>query len=181
MLAWLALETDLTLMPTSLLARPVARRQDMVRLSGRVLFLTEDPELIRRQLEGEDLAWNGSIKLRDNISTDEITPAYMCYYFDETLGEFPYLGLKAGEQQQRRKRDEEDATDHVEARRERWLESNTRPERRGRQGVGRERGTAAAPAGVHSVFVRAALLALTPALSRKRERGRAPPANRNSR
>ncbi len=69
-----------------------------MRLSGRVLYLTEDPELIRRQLSGEDLAWDRSIRLRDNISTDEITPAYVCYYFDETLGEFPYLGLKAGEQ-----------------------------------------------------------------------------------
>jgi 3-isopropylmalate/(R)-2-methylmalate dehydratase large subunit len=34
--------------------------------------------------------------LRDQISTDEITPAYICYYFDETLGQFPYLGLRAG-------------------------------------------------------------------------------------
>src|SRR5262249_43459588 len=39
-----------------------------------------------------------SIKLRDNISTDEITPAYICYYYDETLGEFPYLGLKCGDE-----------------------------------------------------------------------------------
>ena len=84
-------------MPTSLLARPVARRETLVRLAGRVLYLTEDPELIRRQLEGENLAWDPSIRLRDNISTDEITPAYICYYFDETLGEFPYLGLKAGD------------------------------------------------------------------------------------
>src|SRR5438477_11499843 len=38
------------------------------------------------------------MKLHDNISTDEITPAYICYYFDEMLGEFPYLGLKAGEE-----------------------------------------------------------------------------------
>src|SRR3970282_2211113 len=30
------------------------------------------------------------------ISTDEITPAYICYYYDETLGDFPYLGLRAG-------------------------------------------------------------------------------------
>jgi 3-isopropylmalate/(R)-2-methylmalate dehydratase large subunit len=85
-------------MPTSLLSRPVARRPDYVRLSGRVLYLTEDPELIRRQLDGEELAWNPALKLRDNISTDEITPAYICYYFDETLGDFPYLGLKAGDQ-----------------------------------------------------------------------------------
>ncbi len=84
-------------MPTSLLQRPVARRSDLVRMSGRVLYLTEDPELIQRQLDGRDLDWNPSIKLRDNISTDEITPAYICYYYDETLGEFPYLGLKAGD------------------------------------------------------------------------------------
>src|SRR6185436_15253468 len=46
--------------------------------------------------EGRDLDWKPGIPLRDDISTDEITPAYICYYFDETLGEFPYLGLKAG-------------------------------------------------------------------------------------
>jgi 3-isopropylmalate/(R)-2-methylmalate dehydratase large subunit len=89
---------DLTVMPTSLLERRVARRPDRVRLSGRILYLTDDPELLRRQLAGEDLTWSPSLKLRDNISTDEITPAYICYYFDETLGDFPYLGLKAGDQ-----------------------------------------------------------------------------------
>src|SRR5205085_12586552 len=30
------------------------------------------------------------------ISTDEITPAHYCFYFDQTLGEIPYLGLKCG-------------------------------------------------------------------------------------
>ena len=88
----------------SLLTRPVHKVSDHVRFDGRVLFLTESPELIKRQLAGEDLPFDphaqvGSAlhpKLRDNISTDEITPAYICYYFDETLGEFPYLGLKAG-------------------------------------------------------------------------------------
>src|SRR5689334_8389902 len=35
-------------------------------------------------------------KLRDDISTDEITPAHICFFFDETLGEFPYTGLKCG-------------------------------------------------------------------------------------
>src|SRR5262249_1432841 len=62
------------------------------------LFLTEDPALIRRQLAGEDLDWNPAIRLRDEISTDEITPAHVCFYYDETLGEFPYVGLKAGEE-----------------------------------------------------------------------------------
>ena len=77
--------------------RAIKRLPDRVQLRGRVLFLAEDAALVRRQLDGEDIPWPPSIKLRDNISTDEITPAYICYYYDETLGEFPYLGLKCGD------------------------------------------------------------------------------------
>jgi 3-isopropylmalate/(R)-2-methylmalate dehydratase large subunit len=85
----------------SLLERKIEKRPDQVRLQGRILFLTEDPDLIKRQLAGEDLAWDtknpaNNPKLRDDISTDEITPAHYCFYFDETLGEIPYLGLKCG-------------------------------------------------------------------------------------
>ena len=88
-------------MINSLLERKIEKRPDKVRLQGRILFLTEDPELIKRQLAGEDLAWDtknpaNNPKLRDDISTDEITPAHYCFYFDETLGEIPYLGLKCG-------------------------------------------------------------------------------------
>jgi 3-isopropylmalate/(R)-2-methylmalate dehydratase large subunit len=86
---------------TSLLQRTIAKRPEKVRLHGRILFLTEDPELIKRQLAGEDLHWDtrnpaNNPKLRDDISTDEITPAHYCFYFDQTLGEIPYLGLKCG-------------------------------------------------------------------------------------
>jgi 3-isopropylmalate/(R)-2-methylmalate dehydratase large subunit len=85
----------------SLSERKIEKRPDKVRLQGRILFLTEDPELIKRQLAGEDLPWDtknpaNNPKLRDDISTDEITPAHYCFYFDETLGEIPYLGLKCG-------------------------------------------------------------------------------------
>ncbi len=85
----------------SLLERKIEKRPDKVRFTGRILFLTEDPELIKRQLAGEDLPWDtknpaNNPKLRDDISTDEITPAHYCFYFDETLGEIPYLGLKCG-------------------------------------------------------------------------------------
>ena len=88
-------------MINSLLERKIDKRPDQVRLQGRILFLTEDPELIKRQLAGEDLPWDtknpaNNPKLRDDISTDEITPAHYCFYFDETLGEIPYLGLKCG-------------------------------------------------------------------------------------
>ena len=93
-------------MISSLLSRPVKTLPNRVRLNGRVLFLTEEASLIRRQLAGEDLKFDPAARpgspqrplLRDNISTDEITPAYICYYFDETLGDFPYLGLKASDE-----------------------------------------------------------------------------------
>ena len=81
-----------------LLKRQVEKRPTKVRLNGRTLFLAEDPNLVRSQLEGHDLDPGGIPVLRDNISTDEMTPAYICYHFDETLGEFIYLGLKCGDE-----------------------------------------------------------------------------------
>ncbi len=86
----------------SLLERQIEKRPDKVRLQGRILFLTEDPELIKKQLAGWDLPWDtknpaNNPKLRDDISTDEITPAHYCFYFDRTLGEIPYVGLRCGE------------------------------------------------------------------------------------
>ena len=88
-------------MESSLLNREIVKRPDQCKFQGRILFLTEDPELIRRQLAGEDLPWDtknpqNNPRLRDDISTDEITPAHICFFFDETLGEFPYTGLKCG-------------------------------------------------------------------------------------
>jgi len=88
---------------SSLLSRKIEKRPTQCRFQGRILFLTEDPELIRRQLAGEDLPWDtknpqNNPKLRDDISTDEITPAHICFFFDETLGEFPYTGLKCGDE-----------------------------------------------------------------------------------
>jgi 3-isopropylmalate/(R)-2-methylmalate dehydratase large subunit len=84
------------MMHEKLKRRPVTRLPAEVRLTGRVLFLVDDADAIRRQLAGEDLPLPPGVPWRDNISTDEITPAYICYYYDETLGDFPYLGLKAG-------------------------------------------------------------------------------------
>ncbi|MFY9660881.1 MAG: aconitase family protein [Terriglobales bacterium] len=88
-------------MISPLLERQIEKRPDRVRLRGRILFLTEDPELIKRQLAGWDLPWDlenpaNNPKLRDDISTDEITPAHYCFYFDRTLGEIPYAGLRCG-------------------------------------------------------------------------------------
>jgi 3-isopropylmalate/(R)-2-methylmalate dehydratase large subunit len=87
----------------ALLHKNVQKRPPTVSLNGRILFLTEDPELVKRQLAGEDLPWGtknaaNHPKLRDDISTDEITPAHICFFFDQTLGEFPYTGLKCGDE-----------------------------------------------------------------------------------
>jgi len=82
----------------SLLNRKVEKRPSQVQLKGRILFLAEDPSLVRAQLEGDDLDITNTPALRSDISTDEITPAYICYHFDETLGEFVYIGLKCGDE-----------------------------------------------------------------------------------
>ncbi|MDZ7781078.1 MAG: aconitase family protein [Gemmatimonadota bacterium] len=80
-----------------LLERPIEKRPTTLRFDGRTLYLLDDSELVRAQLyEGQDLELTDELRerLRDQISTDEITPAYVCFFYDETLGEFPYLGLR---------------------------------------------------------------------------------------
>jgi len=84
------------------------RRPDHIKFQGRILFLTEDTSLIRQQLEatGEvaaqlesDLAARlaaDDLPLMSNISTDEITPGWVCFYYDETLGQYVYVGMREG-------------------------------------------------------------------------------------
>ena len=81
---------------------------DSLRFTGRILFLTEDTSLIRQQLEAQgdnrqrveaELAArlaNDDLPLMNNISTDEITPGWVCFYYDETLGEYVYVGMREG-------------------------------------------------------------------------------------
>ncbi len=71
-------------------------RDASVRFPGRTLFLTEDGDALARQLAGESLAWRDDLALVDNISTDEITPGWVCYYYDETLAEYCLVGLRGG-------------------------------------------------------------------------------------
>jgi 3-isopropylmalate/(R)-2-methylmalate dehydratase large subunit len=71
------------------------KRPERIKFDGRVLFLTEDTALIRRQLEGgEALGHDPARPLMNNISTDEITPGWVCFYYDETLGEYVYVGMR---------------------------------------------------------------------------------------
>src|SRR3954467_7052546 len=63
----------------------------------RVLFLTKDPELIRKQLRGElDLQMkNLSVDdLLDDINTDAMTPAWVCFsHRPEDIARDAYAGL----------------------------------------------------------------------------------------
>ncbi len=82
------------------------RRPEHIKFSGRILFLTDDTSLIRRQLEARgdaaaaletELATRllkGDLPLMSNISTDEITPGWVCFYYDETLGQYVYAGMR---------------------------------------------------------------------------------------
>ena len=67
-----------------------------VRITGRILYLTEDAELLARQLGGASIDDGAKQKLIDNISTDELTPGWVCYYFDETLARYCLVGLRGG-------------------------------------------------------------------------------------
>src|SRR5438270_11090397 len=86
----------------------IEKRADRMKFEGRILFLTEDTSLIRRQLEAsgseekaleDELAqhlMNDDLPLMNNISTDEITPGWVCFHYDETLGQYVYVGMRDG-------------------------------------------------------------------------------------
>lgn len=63
---------------------------------GRLLFLCDDPARVREQLAGRDLDWAAAGALRDEISTDEITPLPSLVHFDATLGRHAHTGFTAG-------------------------------------------------------------------------------------
>ena len=88
-------------------SQSIKKRPEPVKFTGRILFLTEDTSLIRRQLEAGDKAaeveqelaerlLNDDLPLMSNISTDEITPGWVCFYYDETLGQYVYVGMRDG-------------------------------------------------------------------------------------
>lgn len=65
----------------------------------RILFLADDPLLVRRQLAGERVALRDVPALRHDISTDEISPVAIMSHYDDKLARFPYTGFHCrGEQ-----------------------------------------------------------------------------------
>lgn len=76
-------------------AFPMSRQ--ILALPGRILFLSARPEAIAAQLSGQDLALADALPLRDDVSTDEITPVPILTHYDDKLGRYPYTGFKAGD------------------------------------------------------------------------------------
>src|SRR5580692_11404147 len=74
-----------------------AQRRTSVKIAGKILYLTEDAERLKKQLHGEVVPVDPEKDaLVNNISTDEITPGWVCYYYDETLARYCLIGLRGG-------------------------------------------------------------------------------------
>ncbi|MBY4947765.1 3-isopropylmalate dehydratase [Cupriavidus respiraculi] len=63
---------------------------------GRLLYLADSSAAMARQMQGERLTLAKAGPLRDDVSTDEITPVPILTHYDEALGRYPYTGYKAG-------------------------------------------------------------------------------------
>lgn len=62
----------------------------------KILFLCQDPALVTAQLNGQNLTLDQASLLRDDISTDEITPVAILSHYDEKLARFAHTGFKSG-------------------------------------------------------------------------------------
>ncbi|MEU9144195.1 aconitase family protein [Streptomyces sp. NPDC048349] len=74
-----------------------AAERRTIRLRGNVLVVTEDTDALAAQLDGSgDLTTAQLLRtpLMNNISTDEMIPGWCCYWYDEKLGDYAYLGLR---------------------------------------------------------------------------------------
>jgi len=66
-----------------------------MRFAPRVLWLADDPARVRAQLAGQTFTRTEAGALRDDVSTDEISPLPAMVHFDATLGRHPYTGFTA--------------------------------------------------------------------------------------
>src|SRR4030095_1187144 len=62
----------------------------------RILFLSQCPAEGERALRGDALMRPEAASLRDDVSTDEITPLPILTHYDDKLGRYPYTGFRAG-------------------------------------------------------------------------------------
>src|SRR5499425_2434012 len=69
-----------------------------IQLKGKVLYLTSDPALLKRQFTGESLSPPPDVSsLYSHVSTDAIIKANPdCYYYDDRLGTLVLRSLGNG-------------------------------------------------------------------------------------
>lgn len=65
--------------------------------NARILFLSQSPAPVEAALRGAAVTLAQAAPLRDDVSTDEITPLPILTHYDEKLGRYPYTGFKAGD------------------------------------------------------------------------------------
>ena len=68
-----------------------------IRFDGRILFLSADPGVVEAQLSGANISLATAEPLRDDVSTDEITPIPTLVHFDGEIGRYAHTGFKAGD------------------------------------------------------------------------------------
>jgi 3-isopropylmalate/(R)-2-methylmalate dehydratase large subunit len=73
------------------------RRPAALRFNAHVLYLCTRPEKVRAQLEGRRFGHVEALPIRDDISTEEISPLPTMVHFDAKLASYPYVGFKAGD------------------------------------------------------------------------------------
>ncbi|MDM0056846.1 aconitase family protein [Variovorax fucosicus] len=62
-----------------------------------MLFLSRSADVVTRSLQGEGVSLEEARPLRDDVSTDEITPLPILTHYDDKLGRYPYTGFRAGD------------------------------------------------------------------------------------
>ncbi|MBT2323408.1 3-isopropylmalate dehydratase [Variovorax paradoxus] len=77
--------------------QPASDDRPAIRFAPRLLFLAAASKTVERCLRGEAPPLAEAMPLRDDISTDEITPLPILTHYDDKLGRHPYTGFKAGD------------------------------------------------------------------------------------
>ena len=68
-----------------------------LQFNARILFLSQSAAPVEAALRGAAVTLAQAAPLRDDVSTDEITPLPILTHYDEKLGRYPYTGFKAGD------------------------------------------------------------------------------------
>lgn len=66
-----------------------------IRFAPRILYLSQSSAAIARVLGSESVSLQQASPLRDDVSTDEITPIAILTHYDDKLGRYPYTGFRA--------------------------------------------------------------------------------------